>query len=115
VGHAVLEVQRVTDRIDSLTRINNELQQREMPTMSTSLGNIDAHMQYVQTKQLQDALHAEQIRLATANRSGRMPKIVSNIRTSLGTMLIMFGERLQKEHARQAAREAERIHSTRTA
>lgn len=113
-AYATFEQFAVAKRVNSLDRINNGTYKGETPAMNSTMGSIEAHMQYVTTRQLENALHAEQLRLAKANRPGAMSTIVSNMRTSIGMVLIAIGERLQAEQARQAQREAERLHSTRT-
>jgi hypothetical protein len=110
---AILTRHLVSAKVHSLARINNERERGDRTTMNT-LANIEAHLQYVTTKQLQDALHQEQLKLAQENHTGAMRTTLSRTRISIGTMLITFGERLQ---ASQAARQTD-IHSatkTRTA
>jgi len=106
-SHAILEITRTADRINSLTRINDERPVRGKPTVNTSLANIEAHLQYVTTKELENARRAELLKIAKANRPGPISTVIANVRLSVGTMLVTIGERLQ---ARQDALEAERLH-----
>ena len=109
-AHAILTRHRVSAHVHSLARINNERERGDRTTMNT-MGNIEAHLQYVTTKQLQDALRHEQIKLARKNQPGTMRTVLVRMQRSIGTMLITFGERLQ---ANQAARSIEAQPTTET-
>jgi hypothetical protein len=109
-SHAILTRHRVSAHVHSLARINNERERGDRTTMNT-MANIEAHLQYVTTKQLQDALHEEQLKLARENRHGAMRTTLARTRIFVGTMLITFGERLQTS---KAARQTDVQPATRT-
>jgi hypothetical protein len=88
-----------TDSRMSRTRINNDLIWKEPSHMQSTLHTLEAHVQAVTTRRLQEALRAEQIRHATANEPRGIPRIITNIRVAVGMSLIAFGERLRSEPA----------------
>jgi len=110
-SHAVLEITRVTDRVNSLTRINNERPDRGRPTVNTSLANIEAHLQYVTTKELENARRAEVMRIVRANRPGAVSTTIARVRLAIGTMLVTYGERLQARQDAIAAKELQERHA----
>lgn len=73
---------------------------------------LESHVQAVTTKRLQQALMAEQIRLATAGQPGPVAVMVTNVRRVAGEALIALGTRLHQESRRQDAGDIEHLDVT---
>jgi hypothetical protein len=67
--------------------------------VQTSLHTLEAHVQAVNTNRLREALIAEQMRIANAERPHGLGKLIQVIRASMGGALITLGEKLSKQHA----------------
>jgi hypothetical protein len=72
---------------------------KEHTAVHTSLHTLEAHVQAVNTTRLRQALIAEQVRLANANRPRGLGKVTLSIRTSMGGALIALGEKLSNQQA----------------
>ena len=83
--------------------------------MHLHLHGLDSHVQHVTTQRLNDALVAEQRRLARGERQGRLGMAVKSLRVAIGVMLITAGERLRREPAQVTATSSIKRHATRTA
>jgi hypothetical protein len=91
-----------TDRVRSI-HVNNASNQKEMPEMNSYLHVLEEHVRVVNSQRLVDALKAEQIRLARANQPSGLSKIIANIRSFVGSLLISTGKRMAAEPATGAA------------
>lgn len=65
--------------------------------MQSTLHTLEAHVLAVNTNRLQDALRAEQIRLATMNEPRGISRTISNVRVATGMALVALGERLRSQ------------------
>lgn len=112
--HGTIALRSTANRVNPRTRINNEVVWKESATMNQSLFIMDAHVQAVHSKRLQQARLAEQIRLARGQQPSRFSRIVTSFRQSTGGTLIALGQRLQRGHRfAHAARELEAMRVTR--
>ena len=110
----MIEAQGAIDRISSLTCINTGQTRKEPRTMYTPLLVLDEHVRAVNTNRLQQARHAELLRLAQQGRQGPMNRFTANLRRSSGKMLVSAGQWLQRTPADRVARELEAMNVTTT-
>jgi hypothetical protein len=114
VTYGIMEAIGATRRINSLTRINNEPPWKDQRTMYTPLYVLDAHIEAVNTKRLQQVRQAELMRLARQGQQGLLQRIIARLRRSSGTTLVSVGQWLQRTPADRVAQELEAMGVTRS-
>jgi hypothetical protein len=82
--------------------------------MQTPLLVLDAHIQAVNTSRLQQARHAELMRLARQHQPSPVARFMAALRRTSGQTLISIGQWLQREPVTAAAREFEALNVTST-
>lgn len=100
--------------LNSRARINNETDMKDRHPMQTPLFHINEHINYVNTKRLQQARQAELIRIARAGQPTPVSRFISSIRQVSGRALVAIGQKLQHQPANWAARELDAMNVTRT-
>jgi hypothetical protein len=96
-AYGIVEELHIANRVNSLTRINNERSWKEHHTMQSHIHVLDAHVQAVTTRRLLEARRAELIRLAGLRPENMLARLVSRIRTATGRALVSTGQWLQRE------------------
>lgn len=84
-----------TNSRNKRSRINKDDPWKEMSTMNSNIDLLEAHVRAVNTRRMQEALVAQQLRLSQHNRPGFVSKIIANVRLSTAMILIAAGERLR--------------------
>jgi hypothetical protein len=84
-------------------------------TMYTYTHGLDSHIQATTDRRIDDALKAEQIRIARGGQQGRISLVANRLRTLVGTLLISTGERLRQESMGSTAAAPLKRHATGTA
>jgi hypothetical protein len=110
----MLDALSKTNRISSLSRINNDQPWKEHRTMYTPLYVLEAHIQAVDSKRFQQARQAELIRLARQGQQGPANRLIASIRRSSGSALVAVGQWLQRTPADRVAQELEAMSVTRS-
>jgi hypothetical protein len=113
-AYGIVEELNIANRVDSLTRINNESYRKDTRTMQTPLLVLDAHIQAVNTNRLQQARRAELIRLARQQRPSQITRFIASIRRTSGRSLVSLGQWLQREPVTAATRDLEALDVTST-
>jgi hypothetical protein len=113
-AYGIVEELNIANRVDSLTRINNESYRKDTRTMQTPLLVLDAHIQAVNTNRLQQARRAELIRLARQQRPSQITRFIASMRRTSGRSLVSLGQWLQREPVTAATRDREALDVTST-
>jgi hypothetical protein len=78
-------------------RMDVQRHHEEYKRMNTVLYGYEQHVQNINAQRQQDAMMAEQIRLATGDRESRLAKAARGVRVAIGGMFIAAGERIRPE------------------
>jgi len=82
-------------------RINNVQDRKDSATMHSQFHVLEEHVRAVNTRRLQEALAAEQLRLARRNQPERHNRLFASLRAFTGTLLVRAGERMIGQPATQ--------------
>ncbi len=100
---AVIEQIRPDREQSQFMRKNHADHWKVQPKMNSHLHALEEHVRSVNSRRLEEALKAEQIRLASKYQVRGMNRIISNIRSGLGLFLIDAGKRIAAKPATGAA------------
>jgi hypothetical protein len=113
-AYGIVEEHHIANRVNSLTRINDERSWKEHHTMQSHIHVLDAHVQAVTTRRLLEARRAELIRLARQQRPSQLIRFIASIRRTSGRSLVSLGHWLQREPVTAATRDLETLDVTST-
>lgn len=96
-------------------RLEIEHQRLEHQRMHPLSYELEQQVHAVNGHRLREAMLAEQLRLASGERPGRVRAAIDNVRGSIGGMLIAAGENIRKEPVRRPEVDADPVDAVRHA
>lgn len=93
-AHAALAQIANEEARNSLDCINRHPPQKDSATMHPALHSLEEHVRVINANRLQEALRAEQLRLAKGRQTGSISRTITNMRIATATALISAGQRL---------------------